>query len=250
MRLNLIDDLVPEVSSADTNSKLSEVMARVARRMDFDYFALTYEHSTLCDTKTDILLHDYPDPWARTYIEFDLAGNDPIRRACERSMTGFAWREIDRLVPLTKGDHRMLAVGQANGIGDGYTVPRHLPGYASGSCTFAMRPGRIISSAMLPVAEIVGAFALTAARRIAGEAPTNPRPALSQRQRECVLWSARGKTAGETAAILGIGEDTVVQHLRTARERYDVHSRHTLILCSLFDGLISFADIRRWWYFN
>ena len=76
------------------------------------------------------------------------------------------------------------------------------------------------------------------------------RPSLSPRQRECVLWSARGKTAAETAAILGIGEDTVVQHLRTARERYDVHSRHALILCSLFDGLISFADIRRWWYFN
>jgi DNA-binding CsgD family transcriptional regulator len=165
-------------------------------------------------------------------------------------MMGFLWCKLGELVPLSKGDHRMLSVGRANGIGDGFTVPRHLPGYASGSCTFAMRPDRAMPTPMLHVAEIVGAFALTSARRLAGEAPDNPRPVLTPRQRECVLWSARGKTAGETAAILGIGEDTVIQHLRTARERYDVHSRHALILCSLFDGLISFSDIRRWWHFH
>lgn len=250
MRLHLIDELAMEVSNANSSDQLTESMSRAARLMDFDHFALSYEHHTLSTTRNGVLIHDYPEPWAKTYTEFDLSGNDPVRRACERSMKGFAWRELEQLVPLTKGDHRMLSVGSANGIGDGYTVPRHLPGHASGSCTFATRPDRVLPSAMLHVAEVVGAFALTAARRIAGDILDTRRPSLSPRQRECVLWSARGKTAAETAAILGIGEDTVVQHLRTARERYDVHSRHALILCSLFDGLISFADIRRWWYFN
>lgn len=250
MQFNIIDELVFEVSAVNTNAQLSDAMARVKRRLDFDHFALAYEHRTLSASRTSILLHDYPDAWAKTYIEFELAGNDPVRRACERTMMGFALHDLSRLIPLTRGDLQMLSVGAANGIGDGYTVPRHLPGYASGSCTFAVGPGREMPMHMLPVAEIVGAFALTSARRIAGELPVDPRPVLSQRQRECVLWSARGKTAAETAVILGIGEDTVVQHLRTARERYDVHSRHALILCSLFDGLISFADIRRWWYFH
>jgi LuxR family quorum-sensing system transcriptional regulator CciR len=225
-------------------------MTRVKHRLHFDHFALAYEHRTLSAGITSILIHDYPDPWAKTYVGFELASDDPVRRACDRTMMGFIWRDLARLVPLTRGDHQMLPVGSANGVGDGYTVPRHLPGYASGSCTFAVGPGQTVPIDLLSAAEIVGAFALTAAKRIAGEAPFNPRPALSQRQRECVLWSARGKTAAETATILGISEDTVVQHLRAARERYDVHSRHALILCSLFDGLISFADIRRWWYFH
>lgn len=194
MQFNIIDELVLEVSAANTNAQLSDAMTRVKRRLDFDHFALAYEHRTLSASRTSILLHDYPDAWAKTYIEFELAGDDPVRRACERTMTGFAWRDISRLVPLTRGDLQMLSIGAANGIGDGYTVPRHLPGYASGSCTFAIAPDKEMPMHMLPVAEIVGAFALTSARRIAGELPVDPRPVLSQRQRECVLWSARGKT--------------------------------------------------------
>ncbi len=246
----LIDELVPEICDAKTHAQLSETLARATQRLDFDHFALSYEHRTLSADRSSILLHDYPEPWATTYIAFDLAGDDPVRRACERTMVGFAWKELERLVPLTRGDRQMLAVGVANGIADGYTVPRHLPGYASGSCTFAVRPGRDVPVAMLPVAELLGGVALASAKRIAGEAPDKPRPTLSQRQRECVLWSARGKTAAKTARILGISEETVIQHLRTARERYDVHSRHALILCSLFDGLISFSDIQSWWYFQ
>ena len=225
-------------------------MGRVREQLRFDHFAISYEHQSREAARASFLIHDYPDPWAQTYIGFDLAGNDPVRRACERTMTGFAWRDLGRLVPLTNGDHRMLMVSGANGIADGYTVPRHLPGHASGSCTFAMRPDKALPGDMLGAAEILGAYALAAARRIADTVPEIPKPVLTERQRECVLWSARGKTAAETAAILGITEDTVVQHLKSARERYDVHSGYALILCSLFDGLISFADIRRWWYFK
>lgn len=248
MPICLIDELTSHICDAKTNDQLADALTRITHRLEFDHFALSYEHRTLSAERSAILLHDYPEPWATTYITFDLAGDDPVRRACERTMVGFAWKDLERLVPLTRGDRQMLAVGVANGIADGYTVPRHLPGYASGSCTFAVGPNRAMPSHMLPVAEILGAFALTSAKRIAGELPYNPRPTLSQRQRECVLWSARGKTAASTARILGISEETVIQHLRTARERYDVHSRHALILCSLFDGLISFSDIQQWWY--
>lgn len=55
-----------------------------------------------------------------------------------------------------------------------------------------------------------------------------------------------GKTAVESTKILGITAETVVQHLKVAPERYDVHCRQSLILCALYDGLIGFDDILRW----
>jgi hypothetical protein len=45
---------------------------------------------------------------------------------------------------------------------------------------------------------------------------------------------------------MAIREDTVIEHLKFARDRYGVHSRQSLILSALFDGLISFADIFDW----
>ncbi|WP_370073290.1 helix-turn-helix transcriptional regulator [Novosphingobium sp. THN1] len=62
-----------------------------------------------------------------------------------------------------------------------------------------------------------------------------------------MLWSARGKTAAETAIIMGVTDFTVRKHLKDARERYNVHCGQTLILCALYDGLISFPDLLRWW---
>jgi DNA-binding CsgD family transcriptional regulator len=40
---------------------------------------------------------------------------------------------------------------------------------------------------------------------------------LSQRQRECLLWVARGKTYAETALITGIAYGTVKTNLDQAR---------------------------------
>ncbi len=245
MRLRLLEELGHKVSQPNNDIQLFAAMVEVTERLGFDYFAVAYDQWIGCMPGSNFLLHDYPESWAKAYVSFDLSGRDPIRRACEHSLQGFAWRDLDRLVPLTRGDHQMLAVGCENGIADGFTVPRHLPGKASAACTFAVGPGSRLPVDMLAVAEGVGAIALTTAKRIAGVLPPTSKPKLSDRQRECVLWSARGFTAAQIALQLRIAKGTVIHHLRIARERYDVHSSEALIVCSIVDGLFCLADLRR-----
>lgn len=243
----LADELSADFRGAVTEYDLGALVGRAARRMGFDHFALSCDYRPGRGSGDRLLVHDYPEEWAKVYVAFDLAGTDPVRRACEKSVTGFVWGRIGQLIPMTPSDRQMLSVGRECGLGDGYTVPRHLPGEASGSCTFAVRPESALPAGMLLVAEIVGALALANALRIAGPSRVPGKPVLSDRQRECVLWSARGKTAAEIATILGISAETVIHHLKVARERYDVHCRQSLILCALFDGLIGFGDIFRSW---
>jgi DNA-binding CsgD family transcriptional regulator len=246
MHRSITERLVSDINAAISEDSLHRALTEAAAHIGFDHFALSYEKRLPAASAVNMLLHDYPAAWAKVYIGFELGGADPVRRAGERSMMGFGWCDLDRYIPLTRGDRQMLAVGREHGIGDGFTVPRHLPGDASGSCSFVVRPGKALPEEALHVAEIVGAFALTAARQLKGDIMPASRPTLSERQRECVLWSARGKTAGEIAQILGIAEATVNQHFKIARDRYNVHSRHALILCALFDGLIGFADVFDW----
>src|SRR3546814_2596404 len=82
----------------------------------------------------------------KVYVGFDLGGADPVRRAGERSMTGFRWDEIESYIPLTRSDRQMLHVGREYGLADGYTVPRHLPGEASGACSLDRKSTRLNSS--------------------------------------------------------------------------------------------------------
>src|SRR3546814_17598369 len=55
-----------------------------------------------------MLVHNYPDAWANVYVGFDLSGTDPIRRAGEKSMTGFQWSNVDHSIPLSRGDRQLL----------------------------------------------------------------------------------------------------------------------------------------------
>jgi DNA-binding CsgD family transcriptional regulator len=247
MALQLVEEFATELAGVDSGSELAGSLDRIADALGFDHFALALEARTGEDLDpSGVLLHDYPEEWAKVYVTFDLAGRDPVRRACDKSFVGFAWESIGKLVPLTRGDRQMLAVGRECGIGDGYTVPRHLPGLARGSCTFVVRLERQLPRKMLCVAEAIGALALACALRLSAMVRPAPAPRLSDRQRECLLWVARGKTAAETAMILGISPETVVQHLKMARERYEVHCSQSLVLSALFDGLIGFGDVFCW----
>lgn len=243
MTFDLTQEFAAQLDDVRTDAALEAFLGRTARQLGFDHFALSLEPRGTEPAALDLLLHDYPEEWARVYTGFELAGRDPVRRACDHSFTGFAWNTISRIVPLTRGDRQMLSVGRECGLGDGFTVPRHLPGLARGTCTFAVSPDTSLPLPCLPTAEVIGAMALACALRLSGAGKRPRAPRLSDRQRECLLWVARGKTAGETAIILGISEETVVQHLRIARERYEVHCKQSLILSALFDGIIGFADV-------
>src|SRR3546814_14389823 len=87
-----------------------------------------------------LLVHNYPDAWAKVYVGFDLGGADPVRRAGERSMTGFRWDEIASYIPLTRRDRQILHVSREYGLADAYTVPRHTTVAARRPCTLGLRP--------------------------------------------------------------------------------------------------------------
>lgn len=71
---------------------------------------ITYEPRVRFEQRQSILRHNYPVEWADVYLSFDLAGQDPVRRACERTVVGFEWRNLEKLIPTTVGDHRMLSL--------------------------------------------------------------------------------------------------------------------------------------------
>ncbi|QLL64417.1 helix-turn-helix domain-containing protein [Sinorhizobium mexicanum] len=48
---------------------------------------------------------------------------------------------------------------------------------------------------------------------------------LSLRERECLLWVARGKSSWDIGVILGISENTVNFHMKNVMRKLNVSSR-------------------------
>ncbi|MAW98402.1 MAG: LuxR family transcriptional regulator [Sphingomonas sp.] len=233
---------------ASTNADLMQALACVSISMGFDYFALTHHVDFAAAGHAAVRLHNYPDDWVAWFDARRLGVSDPVHRASQATSIGFTWQRVPELIRLTPVDRHVLDCARERGIGDGFTVPVHVPGEATGSCSFAVAPGRCVPVDNLPLAQLTGAFAFEAARRINGVRSLDAQaPTLTERQRDCVLWMARGKTDWEIARILGLSQETVTQHLKQARERYGVPKRSVLAVRALFDGLISFSDIFRRW---
>lgn len=220
----------------------------MTRNIGFDNFAL----AQYVDVKPNdqrgmreyVALSDYPPIWREFVFDGKYRGN-PVRRCTYATALGFSWESIGKFIPLTQDDRDIVSSWSEYGIGDGYTIGSHLPGEPSGSCSFTTRPGRALPQHNLALAHLIGCFAFQAARdmvtRHAGERPVAS--LLTQRQLECIVLVGRGKTDWEIARILGISEETVKQHLKDARTRYDVSKRVQLVIRVVNEGLISLHDL-------
>ena len=228
-----------------SGAELADLLDDVSRHLGFRYWALTHHVDIRCHPARAIRLLNYPLEWVEYYDAQGLGLSDPVHRASHVTSLGFAWSRIPEMIALTPRDREILDRGLSNGIGDGFTVPAHVPGEAHGSCSFANPSGTALPDEDLPLAQLVGTFAFEAARRLWRVRPDHQAAPLTERQRECLIWVARGKTDWEIATILGIAHHTVVMHLKHARDRFGGGKRTSLVAQALYDSSISFSDIFR-----
>jgi len=232
------------IAGASTLDDLAPILAAIALEMGFRYFALTHHLDIPRAPQPAVRLHNYPDAWVEYFDAQRLGPSDPVHRASHMTAVGFTWSRVPRLIQLTPRDRDVLERARQIGIGDGFTVPAHVPGESAGSCSFATASGEAPRADRLYLAQIAGGLAFEAARRLVVARPEpGDKPHLTDRQRECIYWAARGKTDLEIAVILGISHETVILHLKQARARYGVFKRTQLAVHALFDGTLSFVDL-------
>lgn len=63
---------------------------------------------------------------------------------------------------------------------------------------------------------------------------------ISNREKECLQWAAKGKTSWEISQILGVTESTVIYHLRNATRKLDAANRLHAVTKALKASIIDF----------
>lgn len=239
-----VHEFVRQMTEATNADDLFTSLQDISGQMGFAYFALSHHVNMVSVGHSAVRLHNYPTKWADYYDGNGLGVSDPVHRASHVTSVGFVWSNMAAMIPLTRGDRDLLALGAAQGIGAGFTVPANVPGELLGSCSFANAAGVELDTSVLPLAQIVGMFAFECSRRLCVVRPIDMSPPrLTDRQRDCLLWVGRGKTDWEISRILNISQETVDRHLKNARERYGVSKRTSAVIRALFDGTLSFSDV-------
>lgn len=92
----------------------------------------------------------------------------------------------------------------------------------------------------LPVTHLFSAHLHETVRKIFREQILPLKQArLTDREQQCLLWTAEGKTTWETSQILRVSERTVVFHLQNAAQKLNVVNRQQAVARAVSLGLIA-----------
>jgi LuxR family transcriptional regulator, quorum-sensing system regulator CciR len=253
-QLSEVQTFIEESRHVASPADLHNLMQGITTDMGFEHFALVHHvdlrhYGRFNDyllTGEFIALSNYPPAWVEQYISDDVVNFDPRLLASQRTNVGFGWDQLDEIIELTPRHLAVIDRARRAGIEDGFTVPANVPGELNGSCNFAVGPNRPLPRDNFPMAQLVGSFAFQAARGMVIRQRginTGPPVKLTDRQLECIVLVARGKSDWEIGTILGISEETVKRHIADARARYDVPKRTQVLIRALYDGLVPISEM-------
>jgi DNA-binding CsgD family transcriptional regulator len=205
-----------------------------ARRLGFHYFIFCGSLSQRGAAR-EVRFDNFPAEWHRHCAE---RGRDllpgSLRRLALQEVTPFPWC---RAAPeRSRSFARARKCGLVTGVSCSVRGPRGEWSLTS----FALRRGGASSerhiAAALPDCQLIACAIHYAAARIVGRSPDRALPLrrlgnglLSERERQCLIESACGKTTSEIAQELQISERTVAFHLANVRRKLDAaNSRHAV----------------------
>lgn len=174
-----------------------------------------------------LLVNAWPHEWYRRYLAAGHYRHDPCAALCRASADPFSW-DMVASGPLEAPQRRVMDEASEFRLRQGICVPIHTPEAPASVVTVA---GETIDpDPQTPrFVHILGLHAYRGLKRVLATA-SRPWPRLTAREREVLQWLAAGKTAWEASRILSISENTVLTHLRHAKQKLDtVNVVHTVV---------------------
>jgi LuxR family quorum-sensing system transcriptional regulator CciR len=177
--------------------------------------------------------------WEKYYLENKYYEVDPVLQLSPTRRTPFLWDDLQKQARLSPRQKLVLEESRDAGIHNGVSIPVHGPAGEGYIISLATDDVPCDNRPLLGHLHILGVqFFLAYAARLRDGQPTSDAPRLTNRERECLTWSAHGKSAWAIGHILGVSENTVNFHLKSAMRRLGTTNRVQAVALAVRDGLI------------
>lgn len=234
------DEFTDAIQTAENEAGFSKVAGRFAERLGFRWFAYL---NPSADAPS--IIASYPRAWTSHYVESGYQLIDPVIRRARRERHAFPWSGRSAGFVRTARERRFFGEAATFGVHAGLTVPVSA-GYGrtaaftlagDDSATATDEAGQELNEVAYTAAVYFHAYAATRLHR--RPAPEGVVQVLGQRERQCLTWTARGKTAADIAILIGISRRTVVFHLENARIKLGCSSIAQCVAEAMRRGLLS-----------
>ncbi len=230
-----VDSLTQDLAANPAHDHRERVFLNHAAEYGVSHFA--YVNTRMPQAHLHVETN-YPQEWAARYLAQGYVGIDPVPLEARRSPIPFRWRDALTLPAHGEKAQHLFDEAAAFGLNDGYCVPIHGGGFSMMSLAVEDRAlfGRTGMHRRQALHLLALQYHLACERALSAAA--FPAPRLSPREREVLLWTAKGKTGWEIAQILHLAERTVTYHMENAKTKLGAASRAQAVVTALSLGLI------------
>ncbi len=237
---HLFQEFVDALSTARGDEEFERVATRAANGLGFRWFA----YLRLADGLPQ-LVSSYPKSWTSRYLRLRYQALDPVVQRAHAENAAFSWGTGGLIRPRSKAERGFFDEATVFGIKSGITVPirggfGRIAAFTLATDDPQMQPERLLEGSK-DLLHLIGLYFHThlaqGLRRVSEVAESASD--LSQRERQCLAWAARGKTIAETAVLVGVAPRTVAFHLENARRKLDAVSIAHCVAQAMRRGLLS-----------
>jgi DNA-binding CsgD family transcriptional regulator len=201
---------------------------------------LTYEESVRLPAHIPpAVAMNLPQEWCDRYFERKYYETDPVVRRAPTFSGPFVWDQLVDRCHLQVGEQLVLAESREAGLKHGVSVPLFGPSGRVSVVSFASRfedadPLHRMSHLNTLAWQFHIAFADIA--QPSEQATTQMQ--LSKRERECLRWTAEGKSSWDIGMILKISDNTVNFHIKNAMRKLGTTSRTVAVVKAIRHNFI------------
>jgi len=206
----------------------------------FAYLACRLPPGTMLEPE-DTFRTSYPSEWVARYKDKTYRLYDPVVVRAQRSRLPFLWGQGNFLRPYRKAQRHVFHEAKTFGIEEGYLVPVCGPDGDIGVFTVVSENRDAVRSAASLAAGRIQLFAAEfhdAVMRGIERTPIHAEVLLSNRERECLKWTADGLTTEAVADRLSLSASAVNFHLAKATRKLGGSNKLHATILALRQGLI------------
>jgi len=222
---------------------LFELLVKCASQEGFTeiaYGALTYSESVrLPDYPPPAIAVNYPASWCDRYFERRYYEIDPVVRRTPTLLRPFLWDQLAAQHQLQPAEQMVLDESREAGLKHGVSVPLFGPLGRVSVLSFASQfeeaePLHRINH----LNALAWQFHIAFTELARPEQDSQLKIDLSNRERDCLRWTAEGKSSWDIGMILNISENTVNFHIKNAMRKLGTTSRTVAVVKAIRLNLI------------
>ena len=231
-------ELVDRISDCKTSYDILRLTREIAKSYGFAYFSIIrLPNADERNLSALSIISNWPPDLINRYDQLGLLENSPVIGTLRRSTSPLVWRleDINKDRPDGREDE-VTTLFAAHGFHRGVYLPVQEASGERGAVSFSGTRDTPSKTELMELS-YVSNLVYEKVAEIKKPAPT-PDQVLSARERECLHWTASGKTSSEIATILALSEHTVNHYLSAACQKLTATNRAHAVARAIRAGLL------------